>query len=393
MKSWECHWIKLLNKLLCKPDIMRKLMIIGCLMAFAFNLLAEDPKILGIGEDAPDFSLVGIDGQTYSLESFRESEILMIVFSANHCPTAQAYEERMKKLSSDYETSEMQLVAISSNHPDAVCLEELGYSDLGDTFEEMKIRAADAGYNFPYLYDGEIQEVAHAYGATATPHVFILDRERKLRYRGRIDDMEDPYQKPSQTDARNAMDALLAGKSVPVETTRAFGCSMKWKSKMEWKMKLDEDWANAPVGVNDMDLEGLKDLLLNAGENIRLINVWATWCGPCVIEFPDLVNMQRMYGGRHFEVVGISMDRPNQKEKVIDFLEDKQGAFTNYIYSESDKEPMFELMDPNWQGNIPYTMIVMPGGDVVYRHDGIIDPLEVRKSIIELIGRYFADDH
>ncbi len=372
---------------------MRNLFIMASLMAFAINLLAEDPKILGIGEAAPDFELTGIDGKPYTLESFKEAKILMIVFTANHCPTAQAYEERMIKLSSDYETSEMQLVAISSNHPEAVCLEELGYSDLGDSFEEMKIRAADAGYNFPYLFDGETQEVAHAYGATATPHVFILDEERKLRYRGRIDDMEDPYQKPTQTEARNAVDVLLAGQAVAVETTRAFGCSMKWKSKMDWKKKLDAEWANAPIEVNDLDLEGLKALLLNQNENIRLINVWATWCGPCVIEFPELVNMQRMYGGRNFEVVGISMDRPNQKEKVIKFLEEKQGAFTNYIYSESDKEPMFELMDPNWQGNIPYTMVVMPGGDVVYHHDGIIDPLEVRKSIVELIGRYFADDH
>ena len=372
---------------------MRKLLIMGCLLAFALYVIADDAEILQIGESGPDFELTGIDGKTYSLESFGEAKILMIVFTANHCPTAQAYEERMKKLSSDYDPREMQMVAISSNHPDAVCLEELGYSDLGDSFEEMKIRATDAGYNFPYLFDGETQEVAHAYGATATPHVFILDEERKLRYRGRIDDMEDPYQKPSQRDARIAVDALLAGKAVPVETTRAFGCSMKWKSKMEWKKKLDTDWANAPVAINDLDYEGLKALLVNESENIRLINVWATWCGPCVIEFPDLVNMHRMYGGRHFEVVGISVDRPNQKEKVLGFLEDKEGAFTNYIYTENDKEPMFELVDPNWQGNIPYTMIVMPGGDVVYRHDGMIEPLEVRKAIIEIIGRYFADDH
>lgn len=372
---------------------MTKLWIIGTLLVFTLNVTAEDPKILGIGADAPDFELTGIDDKSYTLESFRESKILMIVFTANHCPTAQAYEERMKKLSSAYKSAEMQMVAISSNYPEAVCLEELGYSDLGDTFEEMKIRAADVGYNFPYLYDGETQEVAHAYGATATPHVFILDEERKLRYRGRIDDMEDPYQKPGHTDARNAVDALLAGKAVPVETTRAFGCSMKWKSKMEWRKKLDADWANAPVEVNDLDFEGLKELLSNKSDNIRLINVWATWCGPCVIEFPDLVNMQRMYGARHFEVVGISVDRPNQKETVVGFLEEKQGAFTNYIYTANDKEPMFELTDPNWQGNIPYTMIVMPGGDVVYRHDGMIEPLEVRQSIIEIIGRYFADDH
>ncbi len=196
---------------------------------------AGDATTLAIGQKAPDFTLTGIDGKIYTLDSFRDAKVLTIVFSANHCPTAQAYEERMKRLVTDYEPGQMRLVAISSNHPGAVCLEELGYSDLGDTFEEMKIRAADQSYNFPYLYDGDDQTVATAYGARATPHVFILDEERILRYRGRIDDMEDPYKNPSQLDARNAIDALLAGKAVAVETTKAFGCSMKWKSKIEWR--------------------------------------------------------------------------------------------------------------------------------------------------------------
>lgn len=362
------------------------------MLIFALNVLADDPEMLGIGEAAPDFSLRGIDGKIYTLESFRESKLLMIVFTANHCPTAQAYEERMKKLQQDFDPDKLCLIAISSNHPTAVCLEELGYTDLGDSFEDMKIRAADAAFNFPYLYDGDTQEVARAYGATATPHVFLLDEERKLSYRGRIDDMEDPYQQPTRLDARNAVEALLAGNEVPVKTTRAFGCSMKWKSKMEWKKKLDEDWAKKPVSLEDLDLLVLKDLLYNQTEKYRLINFWATWCGPCVIEFPELVNMQRMYGGRDFEVVTVSMDLPRQKEKVLSFLEEKEAAFTNYLCAQSDKERLFELVDPKWQANLPYTLIVKPRGGLVYRHTGIIDPLAVKKAIIQEIGRYFADD-
>jgi len=371
---------------------MKRLLIIACLLGFAVGLFADDLKILEIGEQAPDFELTGIDGNSYTLDSFREARVLTIVFSANHCPTAQAYEERINKLSADYAPGEMQLVAISSNHPGAVCLEELGYSDLGDTFEEMKIRAADKAYNYPYLYDGDDQKVAMAYGAVATPHVFIFDEERMLRYRGRIDEMEDPYQEPRKLDARNAIDALLAGKPVPVEITKAFGCSMKWKSKMAWRKQLDEEWAAKPVRLNEIDLEDVKGLLENRSETIRLINIWATWCGPCIIEFPELVSLQRMYGQRNFEVVSISVDRPSQKEKVKTFLEGKEAAFTNYLYQPEDRGEMFDLLDPDWQGNIPYTLVVLPGGRVVFRHDGIIDPLEVRRVIIDQIGRYFADD-
>ncbi len=371
---------------------MTKALLIWLILALAGGAFAEDPATLAIGQKAPEFSLVGVDGRTYTLESFSQAEVLMVVFTANHCPTAQAYEERIASLVDRYLPEKMSMVAISSNHPGAVCLEELGYSDLGDSFEEMKVRAAERSYPYPYLYDGETQEVAMAYGAKATPHVFIFDRERILRYSGRIDDMEDPYREPSSHDARNAIEALLAGKPVPVETTRAFGCSMKWKSKMAWRKKLDQDWANKPVGLKEISEAGMKTLVGNPGEKLRLVNIWATWCGPCIIEFPEFVDMQRIYGNRGFEVISVSMDRVEVREKVLQFLEENQAAFDNFLYKQGDREAFFDAVDPDWQGNLPYTMLVEPGGKVVYRHDGIIDPLVVRQAIIEQLGRYFADD-
>jgi thiol-disulfide isomerase/thioredoxin len=371
---------------------MKQLLLICGLLGITGVIRADEPETLGIGEQAPGFELVGVDGKTYSMESFGKAEVLAIVFTANHCPTAQAYEERIKQLSAAYGPEQMQLVAISSNHPGAVCLEELGYSDLGDSYEEMKIRAAERSYNYPYLYDGETQEVALAYGAKATPHLFVFDRERILRYRGRIDDMEDPYQEPVSHDARNAIEALLSGNPVPVEATKAFGCSMKWKSKMAWRKTLDERWAGKPVELDGMDVAGVRDLLANRGEKLRLINFWATWCGPCIIEFPEFVDMQRIYGNRGFEVVSVSLDQPSKSDKVLDFLEENQAAFSNYIYNSDDRDVFFEAVDPRWEGNLPYTMLVSPGGKVVYAHDGIIDPLEVKRSIVGELGRYFADD-
>ncbi len=356
------------------------------------TLHSQDPPVLEIGAEAPGFRLKGIDGQFHTLGDFSRAEVLVVVFTANHCPTAQAYEEKMKKLASGYSSVEMQLVAISSNYPDAVCPEELGYSDLGDSFEEMKIRAEELDYNFPYLYDGETQETAMAYGAVATPHVFIFDKERKLRYRGRFDDTEDPYRAPGQTDAINAIEALLSGERVPVETTRAFGCSMKWKSKVDWRATLDRRWAERPVTLRYLQNDGLDTLLANRGDTYRLINFWATWCGPCVIEFPELVTLRRMYGRRDFELVSVSLDRPGQEERVQDFLESTEASFINYLYAHDDKDPLFDAVDPGWQGNIPYTMLIAPGGEVIYRHSGIIDPLEVKRVIVGELGRYYVDD-
>lgn len=126
----------------------------------------------------------------------------------------------------------MKVVAISSNHPAALRLDEYGYTDIRDSFKDMKQRAKDMNYNYPYLYDGDLQEAAKAYGAIATPHVFIFNKERKLKYTGRIDDGEN-IKKVKNHDTRNAIDALLVGKKVPVEKTKSFGCSIKWKSKNE----------------------------------------------------------------------------------------------------------------------------------------------------------------
>ena len=234
--------------------------------------------------------------------------------------------------------------------------------------------------------------MAKAYGPTTTPHVFIFDNQRKLRFCGRIDEMENPYEKATQHDTRNAIVALLDGRPVPVEKTKTFGCSIKWSSKSEWRNKLDEDWSKKPVEVLETDINGIKELLANKTNTYRLVNLWATWCGPCVIEFPEFVTMQRMYGARDFEFVSICTDGLKKKEKVLDFLKNKSAATKNYLYSAEDKYQLIESVDKNWSGAIPYTLLIAPGGEIVYTHQGVIDPLEVKKEIIKGIGRFFSDD-
>src|SRR5215510_3396377 len=162
------------------------------LLTTSFKNFFDEHTTLAIGSKAPNFSLPGVDGKTYSLASFAKAKILVIVFTCNHCPTAQAYEDRIIKLTSDYKSKGVQLIAIMPNDPMAVRLDELGYTDMGDTYNEMKIRYKQKKFNFPYLYDGKTQSVAKAYGPVATPHVFIFDKNRILRYQGRVDDVEKP---------------------------------------------------------------------------------------------------------------------------------------------------------------------------------------------------------
>lgn len=356
-----------------------------------FALPTDEHKTLEIGATAPDFKLPGTDGKTYTLASFKNAQLLVLVFTCNHCPTAQAYEDRLIQLTKDYKAKGVAVVAVSPNDPLSVRLDELGYSDMSDSFAEMKLRAKQKEYNFPYLYDGATQAMSKLYGPTTTPHVFIFDKSRKLRYQGRIDDVEKPTGTPKSLDTRNAIEALLAGKEVPVATTKVFGCSVKWAEKKDWMQKAADEWAKEPVTVTLIDEQGVKDLLQNKSDKLRLINVWATWCGPCVAEFSSFIEMNRMYRGRDFEFVSVSADNPANKEKVLKFLQKKQASATNYLFSIDDKYKLIEAIDPKWQGALPYTVLVEPGGKIVYAEQGIIDPAKMKKLIVEnrLIGRFY----
>jgi thiol-disulfide isomerase/thioredoxin len=326
----------------------------------------------------------------HRLADYADARILVIVFTCNHCPTAQAYEERIKKLAADYKDKGAVLVAISPNDPNAVRLDELGYSDLSDSLDEMKIRAEDKGFNFPYLYDGETQKVSKAYGPVATPHVFVFDRQRKLRYVGRVDNNERNPNQATSPDARNAIEALLRDEPVPVATTRTFGCSIKWASKSGSVAQAFEAWANEPVSLVPINLEDVKKLIKNDSGKLRLINIWATFCGPCGIEFPELVTINRMYRGRAFELVSISLDGASEKSKVLAFLKDKQASFRNYQFSfDADIYALIDAVDENWPGPIPYTLLVKPGGEILYRHLSPIDPLELKKVVVEYLGRTY----
>lgn len=364
------------------------------LFSFLFSsvLWAQEVKTLATGQKAPDFYLPATDGKMYSLSNFKDKEILVVLFTCNHCPTAQAYEEKFSGIVDNYSSKGVGFVAISPNNPAAISLSELGYSDLSDGLEDMKIRSEIMKYNFPYLYDGATQETSISYGPVATPHAFVFDKERILRYNGRIDDTENPYVEPRTTDLANALDALLAGKTPSPAVTKTFGCSIKWSWKNEWIQKQKEEWSNEQVSLKETDIDGIKALMKNAGTKLRLVNIWATWCGPCIMEFPAFVDINRMYRDRDFEFVSISADKLSKKDKALAFLTKKEASNRNFIFSGDDVYEMIDAVDPEWQGALPYTALIAPGGKILYKVDGTIDPFTVKQKIVDYLGRYYADN-
>ncbi len=366
-------------------------LLLLALLNYCFAALPDEHPTLPIGAAAPAFSLLGVDGKTYTLTSFKNDPVLVIVFTCNHCPTAQAYEDRIIQLKKDYGNKGVAVVAIMPNDPSSITLNELDYTDMSDSYEEMKLRAKQKHFNFPYLYDGKTQSVSRAYGPAVTPHVFIFDKARKLRYQGRIDDMEKPSKTPTSYDTRDAIESLLNNKEVPNPTTKVFGCSIKWAEKTELVKQRFEKWAKEPVTLDSITEQGIKDLVKNTGDKLRLINVWATWCGPCVAEFEDFITINRMYRSRDFEFISISADDPAARDKVFKFLQKKQASNTNYLFNIDNKYKLIEAIDPKWQGGLPYTILVEPGGKIVYSRQGQINVAEMKKMIVEnpMIGRFY----
>ena len=345
-------------------------------------VFADEPHpTLALGSPAPAFSLRGIDGKTHKLSDYASAKVLAIVFTCNHCPTAQLYETRIEKLADDYRGKGVTLVAIQPNNPAAIRLDELGYTDVSDSFEDMKIRAAYRHFDFPYLYDGDTQTVARAYGPKATPHVFIFDKDRKLRYEGRVDNSQRESLVKTQ-DARNAIDALLAGKPVPVDHTGVFGCSTKWISKEDSARKELQKIEAEPVSVSLASADDLKKLRANGTGKVLLVNFWATWCGPCVHEFPALETTYRMYRLRDFDMVMVSANMPDEKAGVLKMLEKQHASGRNLLFGSTDTYAMQAAFDPKWDSPVPFTVLLSPDGKILYRELGEVDVLKPRRIIL-----------
>lgn len=177
------------------------------------------PEELKIGTKAIDFNLKGVDDKYYSLDSFKDKEVLCIIFSCNHCPYVKAVEDRINQIAKDYQQKSFALIAINPN-------DDKSYPE--DSFDEMKKRSKEKGFAFPYVRD-ESQETAHSYDAVCTPDIYLYDKNRILRYRGRIDDSWKDETQVTRKELRMAIDSLLEDKSIDFDTVPPMGCSIKWK--------------------------------------------------------------------------------------------------------------------------------------------------------------------
>jgi peroxiredoxin len=247
----------------------------------------------------------------------------------------------------------------------------------------MKIRVEYKHLPYPYLYDGDTESVSRAYGPQASPHIFLFDRERKLRCEGAID---DSYRVEfiKRHYALDAIDALLADKEVAVKHTGAFGCSTKWSDKEAANVVYMEKLNAQPVSLEMVSADTLKSLHTNADGNVRLIQFWSTQCSACLQEFAGIQDIYRMYSDRNFELVVVSMNKPDDKPAVTQWLDETHATSRNLLFDSANTAALQKAFDPKWEAGpeVPYTILLDADGNVLYQTAETVDLLKLRRTIL-----------
>jgi thiol-disulfide isomerase/thioredoxin len=279
-------------------------------------------------------------------------------------------EDAIRKLYQANRSKGLALVAINPNSPKAVRLEEEQYSDVGESLEDMTVRAQFRNFSYAYLFDGETQAVSMRYGPEATPSVFLFDHDRKLRYYGGIDSAED------------AVANLLAGRPVATAATMPVGCAPKWKPHTADVAAELQRIHSEPVALDLAGAEELKKLRSNPTGKLLVVNFWATWCAPCVSEFDDLQAVYRTYRGRGLAFVTVAENEPAEKAAILKLLEKEHASTTNLVFASADIAALQTAFDPNMGAAVPFTVVITPDGDVVYQEEGEVTLLDLRRAIL-----------
>jgi thiol-disulfide isomerase/thioredoxin len=341
------------------------------LMFSAFNSPVAAGKFnrkLSVGDQAPDWSeLIGTDDKKHSLENYRDFSVLVIVFTCNHCPVAKMYEDRFVAFSKQYKKKGVSFVAISCSLFPA------------DRLEKMKQHSDEKKYPFDYVTD-PTQQTGRDYGATATPHVFVLNKKRQIAYMGAFDDSKDP-QKAERHYVRDAVEALLAKKKIEIIETRQFGCAI------EYRKKLSGDIALKVVGPREF-----KAVLAKQKGKVVVVDFWATWCLPCLKHFPKTVGWSCKYPKNKLVVISLSMDDsdPESKEAALTFLKKQNATIINLMSNLGGEEKAMAAFEIDG-GAIPHFKIYDRKGKVFKTFGGDPDTpfthMDVEAALVKVLNR------
>lgn len=367
--------VKTIKRTAAKTWIPGSLLLWGWLMLGGGLGLATPTGGLVIGERPPEFELTDLEGRSHRLSEYQGRPVLL-TFHSVRCPISRAYTERLRALARDFRLAhslEMLAINASANESD----------------EEVATRMREADLPFPVLRDRR-GLLADMYGVVRTPHVFLLDERGYLRYQGRIDNSHQP-RSVTRSDLREALGEVLAGKPVRVAETVAMGCPIVRTAEAS-RVPATEQGPSVPEkmqpAVRLLKPEGYAPLLRESAGRVVVVNFWATWCGPCVAEFPELVRLDRELRERGVRFIGISADDPEDLQtKVVPFLRNQEASYPNFIQQVDDPQEMIDVVRKDWPGTLPATFVYDTNGQMVYTRLGIFDREVLRREIEKVLPR------
>ena len=347
--------------------IQRIALAVSFLLVLALSTFAQPTK-LTVGQPVPDFALKDTSGKTHSLKAYR-GQTVVIGFVGTKCPIANAYITRMNGIAADYKAKNVVFLGINAN--------------LNEPLKLVKEHATKAKYVFSILKD-DSNTVADAYGAMVTPEMYVIDGKGILRYHGRVDNASDE-RRVERHDLRVALDEMLAGNPISKPDLKAFGCVIKRANEKAVAMQAKPAPAPAPVAASPIallkpaDFKKLKD---DSQGKVLLINFWATWCAPCVAEFPEFVAIDKNYRAKGVRMVSISTDEKSDIESaVLPFLKKQQAEFESFLSDADDPQMLIDVVDKNWSGALPATFAFDKQGKLIFTKYGIIDREELLKIL------------
>ena len=318
----------------------------------------KPPQASLLGARAPDFRLADLDGVVHSLSDYR-GRVIVVSFLATKCPISNQYDARIRTLADDYANKGVAFLAINSSSDESIGM--------------IRAHAEKNQFDFPILKD-ENSAVADLYGAIRTPEVYVVDSKGVIRYHGRIDNSRSAAG-VRRSDLREAVNELLAGTDVSVAETKSFGCLIA-RAQTATGKKTGAGSPSAVAGphVGLIKPDGYVKLLEGAKGKVLVVNFWATWCGPCVAEFPEFVALDGKYRDLGVRFVGISADEVSDLQlKVIPFVRERKVRFDIFVQDVEDPQEMIDVIDKKWEGVLPTTFVYDRQGKLSFTHFGIID--------------------
>jgi len=330
---------------------------------------------LALGQSCPDFALYATDGTLYRRDDFDDDEILIVVFLSNHCPESQNIENQLVSFQGSIPDG-VAMIGISGNSPIATPLDRLGYSDLDDSYDSMKERVVQKGFNFPYLYDGDDQAVSLKFGPQMLPTAYVFDGDRRLY-------AKTNFLRSDIGRLSTLISDILSG--TPMAQGRdmeVFGCPVHWSWESKEVEEEVEEWRTRQVLLHQADINDLAKILSGDPHYLKVINFWATWCGPCKKEFPDFLKISRQFQTRPVQFITISVDGPEKQDEAFDFLNQVHAPLQNYILNDVREDSVRAAIGQEWDGSIPLTLLIGPSGMISKRWSGPFNQLELKRSIV-----------